>query len=155
MTKVGKQNLVYMDESGFAHTAFNPHARAPRGVKVMANKPGNLKKGRTNLIMAQRGQEWLAPVLFTGSCDAKVVEEWLERHLFAELEWPSILVLDNAPFHRKSVIHGLAQKYGHQALFLPPYSPDFNPIEQSFGLLKRRRLYNPHLSLDELVIGKY
>ena len=101
--------------------------------------------------MAQRGKEWLAPVLFTGTCDAKVVEEWLEHHLIPELQKPSIIVADNAPFHRKNRLAELAEKHGHQMLFLPPYSPDFNPIEQSFGLLKRRRMHNPHLSLEQLI----
>jgi putative transposase len=151
---VGKANIVYIDESGFIGPAFNPYAWAPRGQRVWGDRPGNMKASRTNLIMAQRGKEWLAPVLFTGSCDAAVVEAWLTQHLFAELTTPSVIVLDNAPFHRKSIIKTLAQKHGHEVLFLPPYSPDFNPIEQSFGLLKRKRLYHPNLSLEQLIAGK-
>ena len=102
--------------------------------------------------MAQRGQKWLAPVLFTGSCHALFVEAWLEKCLFKELTNPSVIVLDNAPFHRKNKLPELAEKYGHKILFLPKYSPDFNPIEQSFGLLKRRRQYAPAgMTLEKLV----
>jgi transposase len=147
----GKQNIVYFDESGFQETVFNPYAWAPRGVKVYGEKTGNAKKNRTNLIMAQRMKEHLAPVLFTGRCDALVVEEWVENHLVSELKNPSVIVADNAPFHRKNKLREIAQKHGHVMLFLPPYSPDFNPIEQTFGVFKRRRLYNPHLSLENLI----
>lgn len=147
----GKQNIVYFDESGFQETVFNPYAWAPRGVKVYGEKTGNAKKNRTNLIMAQRCKETLAPVLFTGRCDALVVEDWLEHHLIPELKHPSVIVGDNAPFHRKNKLSAIATAHGHIMLFLPPYSPDFNPIEQTFGVFKRRRLYNPHLSLDEIV----
>ena len=147
----GKENIVYFDESGFQDTVFNPYAWAPRGVKVYGEKTGNAKKNRTNLIMAQRGKEQLAPVLFKGRCDAQVVENWLENHLVPELQKPSIIVADNAPFHRKSRLAAIAAHHGHVVLFLPPYSPDFNPIEQTFGVFKRRRLYHPHLSLDDII----
>ncbi len=47
--------------------------------------------------------------------------------------------MDNAAFHRKEDIHAMAEKEGHKVLFLPPYSPDFNPIEQDFAILKKIR----------------
>jgi len=131
--------------------AFNPFAWAMRGQKVYADKLGNAKKGRTNLIMALRGKTWLAPVLFTGSCDAQLVEAWMEHHLIPELTAPSIMICDNAPFHRKERLKSIAAKHGHHLLFLPPYSPDFNPIEKVFALIKRYRLYNPSASLEQLV----
>jgi transposase len=151
----GKDNLVYIDESGFEQKAFNPYAWSPRGQKVYGDKTGNSKQGRTNLVMAQRGKEWIAPVLFKGSCDAALVEDWMENHLFKELCQPSIIVLDNAPFHRKTALRSLAGRYHHHLLFLPPYSPDFNPIEHSFGLLKRRWRYYPGASLEYIITGNY
>ena len=104
--------------------------------------------------MAQRGNEQLAPVLFSGTCSALLVEEWLENHLFKELTESSLIILDNAPFHRKSKLHELAEKHDHKILFLPPYSPDFNPIEQTFGVLKRRRLYAPaNTTIEQLLMS--
>jgi len=154
--KYGSENIVYIDESGFEEQGFNPYAWAPKGLKVYGEKTGNAKKNRTNLIMAQRHKQWLAPFLFTGSCHAGVVEQWLESQLFKELSVPSVIVADNAPFHRKSKLSRLTEKYGHKMLFLSPYSPDFNPIEQSFGLIKRKRYYAPPgTTLDELVMGNY
>ncbi len=78
-----------------------------------------------------------------------MVEYWLENHLFKELQQPSLIIADNAPFHRKSKLIELCQKYGHRMLFLPPYSPDLNPIEHDFGTIKRKRY---HQTLD-LILG--
>lgn len=134
---------------------FNPHAWSPKGQKTYADKRGRRSK-RTNLIMAQRGKDWLAPVLFEGTCKALLVEEWMENHLFKELKELSLIIMDNAPFHRKKNLHEIAAKYGHKILFLPPYSPDFNPIEQTFAILKKRRLYAPeNTTLEEIILDNY
>ncbi len=78
--------------------------------------------------------------------------EWLEKHLLPELEPNSTLILDNAPFHRQNDVFEIAEQNGHQVLFLPPYSPDFNRIEQDFAIMKKRRLYSPpDVSLYDIV----
>ena len=92
--------------------------------------------------MAQRRKEWLAPVVFKGSCTAALVNTWLKDFLLKELDEPSVIVMDNARFHKKSEIKALLAKAGHVLLPLPTYSPDFNPIEQSFAILKKRRQYS-------------
>jgi transposase len=61
------------------------------------------------------------------------------------------MVLISKFSNRKNKLCAIATAHSHVMLFLPPYSPDFNPIEQTFGVFKRRRLYNPHLSLDEII----
>ena len=94
----------------------------------------------------------LAPVLFKGSTNALWFNQWLEEHLIPELKQNSTLILDNAAFHRKDDVFRIAQQAGHKVLFLPPYSPDFNRIEQDFAILKKRRIYSPpDTSLDDLV----
>jgi len=55
-----------------------------------------------------------------------------------ELDEGSVIILDNATFHRKSVLKVLAQRYNCDVLFLPPYSPDLNPIEKKWAWLKRK-----------------
>jgi transposase len=151
----GSKNIIYTDESGFLEEIYNPYSWTKRGEKIYGEKQGKRSK-RSNLIMAQKGKKWLAPFIFTGSCTAALVEKWMEKHLFKELEVPSLIIMDNAPFHRKKHLHAVAKKHNHKILFLPPYSPDFNPIEKSFGWLKRKRLYdknNP--TLEELIMSYY
>jgi len=60
--------------------------------------------------------------------------------------------MDNAPFHKKGEIRQIAKAAGHSVLFLPPYSPDFNKIEQDFAILKKQRVYSPPgTTLDDLI----
>ncbi|MBF0154950.1 MAG: transposase, partial [Magnetococcales bacterium] len=67
---------------------------------------------------------------------------------------PSVVVMDNASFHNKETIGRLLNQHGHTLLSLPPYSPDFNPIEQSFAILKKRRLSSqPPVPLEELLMS--
>lgn len=135
-----------MDESGFAAKSYRPHGWAKRGEKVYGLVSGNNRK-RTNLIMAQRGQEWLAPMLFETSCTHETVLAWMEKMLLKTLRPNSLIVMDNAPFHTKSKIKALLERYGHSFLPLPKYSPDYNPIEQSFAILKKRLRFSS-LSLE-------
>jgi hypothetical protein len=151
--KYGSQNVVYFDESGFVSHKGRLSGWAPKGKKLYANVKGKREK-RTNLLMAQRGKEWLAPLVFTGSCTGKTVSTWLEKFLLKELENPSIIIMDNAPVHNKKAIRSLLKKRGHALLPLPPYSPDFNPIEQSFGAMKKRREGMPiTTTVEELVLS--
>ncbi|EDZ66696.1 hypothetical protein NOC27_23 [Nitrosococcus oceani AFC27] len=92
--------------------------------------------------MAQRRDEWLAPVVFNGSCNTALVNTWIKDFLLKELKNPSVIVMDNARFHKKSDIRNILEKAGHLLLPLPKYSPDFNPIEHSFALLKKRRQFS-------------
>ena len=64
----------------------------------------------------------------------------------------SVLIMDNAPTHRKNVIREMVKETGHQVIFLAKYSPDLNDIEHDFSALKRARMYAPtDKSLDEII----
>ena len=149
----GSKDVVYMDESGFAAKSYRPHGWAKRGEKVYGVISGNNRKA-TNLIMAQRGKEWLAPLLFKTSCTHQTVLDWIEKALLKELRPHSLIVMDNAPFHNKPKIKALLEKHGHAFLPLPKYSPDYNPIEQAFAILKKRIRFSG-LSLDEALSHSY
>lgn len=149
----GSDNIIYMDESGFEADVRRDSGWAPRGQKIYGDVKGS-KNPRTNLIMAQRrkSKRWLAPILFDGSCEGNTVLWWLENHLLKELDVPSVIVMDNAPFHPKNKIKALLKQHGHKLLCLPTYSPDFNPIENSFGAMKtnwKNALYQT--TLDTIV----
>jgi len=145
-------NVVYFDESGFAKHSYRPHGWAKRGEKVFGKISGNNRKA-TNLIMAQRGKEWLAPMLFEGSCTHHTVEAWMEQALLPELHPNSLVIMDNAPFHNKPKIQAILEAHGHTMLPLPKYSPDFNPIEQAFAILKRRRQFSEQ-NIDDMLAQK-
>ncbi len=151
VTQEGSDNLVYLDESGFEANIYRPYAWSKQGQKSYGDRSG--KRGtRTSLIAGKRGKQLLAPVLFKGSTNALWFNQWLQEHLIPELKPNSTLILDNAPFHRKDDVFRIAQETGHKVLFLPPYSPDFNRIEQDFAIINKRLIYSaPNTSLDDIV----
>ena len=98
------------------------------------------------------GRALIAPMLFMGSLNAEGFEGWLSLYLLPDLTSPSILIMDNASIHRKTVIRLLVESAGHQIIFLPKYSPDLNDIEHDFSALKRAKMYAaPGTSLDEII----
>ena len=80
-------------------------------------------------------------MLIEGSVNAIGFEQWLTQWLCLKLRPGSTLIMDNAPIHRKNKIQEIVKSRGHQVLFLPPYSPDFNSIEHDFAAMKKRRKY--------------
>lgn len=153
--KYGAQNVVYFDESGFKTHTGRLSGWAQKGQKLYGDVKGKREK-KTNLLMAQRGKELLAPFVFSGSCTAALVTQWMQDMLLKELRKPSIVIMDNAPVHNKKRLRSLLKKHGHALLPLPPYSPDFNPIEGTFGGMKRRREGMPiSTTIDELVMSYY
>ena len=140
---------MYFDESGFEASTHRPHGWAPRGNKVFGRIAGRHHE-RTNLIMAQRDGDWIAPMLFKASCTHLTVTTWIRQMLLPTLRPQSLVVMDNAPFHNKPKIAEILAEQGHQLLPLPRYSPDFNPIEQAFAILKRQRSFSGK-SVEELI----
>ena len=150
----GFDNIVYVDESGFESSACRVRGWGRVGQKVYGDRSGN-KRPRTSLIAGKKGRQLIAPVLFQGSTDADWFNQWFELHLFPVLHQPSVIVMDNAPFHKTEPTFVLFQNSPHVLLFLPPYSPDFNPIEQDFATLKKRRQFSPSGTPIDHIVTSY
>ena len=148
-------NIVYVDESGLNRYHRRELARARRGVKVRDVKPGK-RFERTNVIAGLLGSRHLAVRTYGHSTTANFFEEWFEWELLSEVPEGSIIVMDNATFHRKSKLHEIAVRHGVVVLFLPPYSPEFNPIEKSWANLKSWLINNSlHFPSIEFAIEWY
>lgn len=128
---------MYVDETGIEQCLYRMYARAPRGQKVIAKISGRKFK-RTNIVAGICQGKWLAPLAYNTMTDSMLFEFWFENCLLKEVTAGSTIVLDNAAFHKKSVLHALAKNYLCQVLFLPPYSPDLNPIEKKWAWLKNK-----------------
>ena len=141
---------VYIDETGFSGASFREYAYARKGLCVEDKVPSNRYK-RTTLIAARIRECFTAPVLFDGSCDALVFNTWLQEMLCSLLDGRHAVILDNASFHKGWQTVALIEGSGASLLFLPPYSPELNPIEKDFANLKRIRPYNAEATLDEII----
>jgi transposase len=131
--------LYYIDESGFDEYYSREYGYAPRGELVIGTVSGR-HFARTSIVAAKHGSEVVAPFAFGGSMDGDLFEGWLEQILIPALANPakSVLIIDNASWHKKDAVFDIADEYGLKVVFLPPYSPDLNPIEKHWANVKRR-----------------
>jgi transposase len=113
------------------------YAYAKRGEKIAGYIPGK-KYRRVGIVAAQIGKKVLAPLQYEGTMDGKLFEFWFENCLLKVLSLNSVIVMDNASFHRKKHLTSIADNFGCKVVFLPPYSPEFNPIEKFWALLKQK-----------------
>jgi transposase len=129
-------NFVFVDESGLNRYYRRAYARAKRGMRVCGKKSGR-KFARTNIIAGVHENKHLAVRCYNHSTTADFFEEWFEWELLSVVPERSIIIMDNASFHRKGRLFEIAAKYNVAVVFLPPYSPEFNLIEKSWANLKR------------------
>ena len=147
----GSESLVYVYESGFSHESYRPHGWEARGQRVYGDYSGE-RLSRTSLLLAQCSMKRFSPLLFSGTCTTALFNRWLEQSLLPQLRPGQTVVMDNAAIHKSKETKQLIGKAGCELLFLPPYSPDFNPIEKTFGILKKRRQFMPsNTTLDDVV----
>ena len=154
-----EEKRVYVDESGFHACYDREYGYAPRGEKVFGTISG-MRFQRTNLVAAQIGGRTIAPMYYDWSTNSAVFEFWFEEKLMPELSPGDVVIMDNAQFHRKGVLREIASRRHVLVLFLPPYSPDYNPIEKLWANMKRwlrknMRYYDSFEDALEAAIDKY
>jgi len=91
---------------------------------------------RLNMVAAKCEDDIIGRYEYTCNMNSALFELWFTEVLLKLLPAGSIIILDNASWHRKKVLTALAEAVGCRVIFLPPYSPDFNPIEQVWANLK-------------------
>ena len=104
----------------------------------MAGRISGRKYERTNVVAAKCGDRVVAPMLYDGTTDSFIFEYWFDKMLLKSIPKYSVIVLDNATFHRKKRLRELAQNADCELLFLPSYSPDLNHIEKFWASLKMK-----------------
>ena len=128
---------MFIDESGFNHQMVKERCWSSRGHKIIGEKAG-ARRGRTSVIAGLCCGKILAPFYFNGHTDSVVFCAWLEQVLLPELRVGQVVILDNASFHSKKKTAEILAKKGCEALFMSPYSPDLNPIEQYWAWCKNK-----------------
>jgi len=125
-----------VDECGIDQCLFREYARSPRGQKVVGKISGKKFK-RTNIVAGICSWQWIAPLQYDGSTDSDLFEFWFENYLLKQVGRGKYIVMDNASFHRKARLIKLAESKKCKIIFLPPYSPDLNPIQNKWACLKQ------------------
>ena len=130
------KNLVYIDESGIEMTICKDRGWGKKSEKLFGKRSGKYYQ-RTNIIAGLVNNKSIAPMVFNGSCNTKLFETWVENFLIKELKPGQFVVMDNASFHKSQKTKDLIESAGCTLIFLPPYSPDLNPIEKFWANMKR------------------
>jgi transposase len=134
-TTLDVRRLVFVDECG-THTSLAPlYAWAPRGRRAYAKVPRN--RGQNTTLLASMSAEGMGPcVAVEGTTTAEVFEAYVEQALAPMLKEGQAVVMDNLSAHKGKKVRQLVEARGCRLLFLPPYSPDLNPIEEAFSKVK-------------------
>ena len=127
--------LVFIDETGASTKMARLYGRAPRGQRLRSGVPhGHWKT--TTFVGALRRTGMTAPMVLDGPMTGVWFLAYVEQVLVPTLRPGDTVILDNLPAHKGAAVREAIETAGARLLFLPPYSPDFNPIENAFAKLK-------------------
>ena len=126
---------MFIDETWASTNMARRHGRAPRGERLRMSVPhGHWKT--TTFVAGLRSDGLIAPFVLDGPINREAFEVYVEQVLAPELNAGDVVVMDNLSSHKGPRVQEMIQATGARLLFLPPYSPDFNPIEKVFSKLK-------------------
>jgi transposase len=127
--------LVFLDETGTTTKMTRLRGRSPKGQRLLSKVPFGHWKTQT-FIAGLRFDALTAPFVIDAPMDRRIFETYVETQLAPTLKPGDVVVLDNLPAHKSSAAEQAIRAKGAWLLFLPPYSPDLNPIEMAFAKLK-------------------
>jgi transposase len=130
------EQLVFLDETWAKTNLSRTHGRAPSGQRLIAKVPhGHWKT--TTFLAGLRTTGWVAPLVIDGALNGVLFLNYVQQHLVPSLASGDILILDNLSSHKVRGVRTAIESVGAHVLYLPPYSPDLNPIELAFSKLRR------------------
>ncbi len=129
------ERFVFVDECSTNISLSPIYARAPKGERAHGKAPRNWGKN-VSLICAIDSGGVKPSMSVEGAVNAKAFEAYVERFLIPTLKRGQIVVMDNLSVHKSRRVERLVEDAGCELLFLPPYSPDLNPIEEAFSKVK-------------------
>ena len=133
---IDRMSLVYIDESGMEMNICKERGWGFKSKPLQAKKSGRYYE-RINIISGLCVGKSIAPFVFNGTCNTELFENWVEQFLIKELKPGQVVIMDNAAFHKSQRTKELIESVECRVIFLPPYSPDLNPIEKFWANMKR------------------
>jgi transposase len=133
--RVEPERLIFVDEMG-TNTSLSPiYGWSKKGERAHCSVPRN--RGKNTTVLSSMSVEGMGPSLAVeGASTALVFEAYMERVLAPTLRKGQVVVLDNLSAHKGERVKQLIEGLGCELVYLPPYSPDYNPIEEAFGKMK-------------------
>ncbi len=153
---------MFIDETGIDNNLSSLYGWALRGVKSFADVLGHRTVRKTLIAgYAYGNKQLIAPMEYEGYTDTELFTTWVRDVLCRELRPRQVIIMDNASFHKSAKIRELIESAGCRLIYLPPYSPDLNPIEHIWANLKalirrhKDRQDNLSLAIHECVCGLF
>jgi transposase len=129
------EQLIFIDETWASTNMARRYGRAPRGERLRAGVPhGHWKT--TTFVAGLSRNGMIAPWVLDGAMNGDAFTTYVARVLVPELSPGNVVIMDNLSSHKAPAVRAAIEAAGARLLFLPPYSPDFNPIEMAFSKLK-------------------
>ena len=136
MNQIDPDRLIFLDESGITTSMTRRRGRALGGRRVRQAVPAG--HWRTlSILGAIRRSGWLAAMSIEAATDSEIFLTYLERVLGPQLQPGDVVVMDNLAAHKVAGVRQQIESRGAELLYLPPDSPDFNPIEQCWAQIKQ------------------
>jgi len=133
---VPAERLVFLDESGASTQMTRRSGRSPVGQRLVCPVPqGHYQT--TTMIAAVRLKGPQAPWMFDGAMDGELFLAWVKQGLVPVLQRGDVVIMDNLPTHKVAGVREAIEAAGARLEYLPPYSPDFNPIENMWSKVKQ------------------
>jgi transposase len=129
------RRLIFIDETWAKTNMVRLRGRCKRGTRLIDTTPHGHWKTST-FIAALSEDGLLAPCVFDGAINGELFLAYVEQILLPTLKAGDIVIMDNLSSHKKAAVRRAIEQAGATLMFLPPYSPDLNPIEQVFAKLK-------------------
>jgi transposase len=135
MPGLDPERLVFVDETWAATNMTRARGRCPSGKRLVMPVPHGHRK-TTTFVAALRADGLVAPTVVDGAIDGELFEAYVRQQLVPTLTAGDVVVMDNLSSHKRAGVREAIEAAGGRLLYLPPYSPDLNPIEQAFAKLK-------------------
>jgi transposase len=149
---VPEENRIYIDEAG-SNLGMSPlRAWAPKGERAYDKKPAQ-RGSNISIVGALKKSGMAACYPYDGSVDAERFVDFLENRLQPYVQSADVLIMDNCRTHHASLVKHKLKQLSMRVLFLPPYSPELNPIEESWSVIKERLRRKKARNIAEYVEG--
>lgn len=144
------EDIVYIDESGVDHNMISEHCWTKKGTQVVGERNGKAR-GRTSVVAALNVDNLNAPMTYQGTMNTELFIHWIQCLLIPSLSKGQVVIMDNASIHKNKRIREMIENAGCKLLYLPTYSPDLNPIENYWAVMKKmiRKIRNQYENIGE------
>jgi len=147
--QIDPNRAVFIDETWAKTNMTRTYGRSTQGTRVIEHVPAG-RWETTTFLGALRADGFTAPLTVDGPINGAIFRAWVEQHLVPTLSVGDVVIMDNLSSHKVKGVQEAIENAGAELRFLPPYSPDLNPIELAFAKLKKLLRDGAQRTVDKL-----